>query len=140
MKQDISITTDAVIFAEEKEGLYVLVIKRKNEPYQGQWALPGGFLEENELLETGCLRELQEETGLKLEKVERVGVYDAIQRDPRGRTISVAFTTKLSKRKTIKGSDDAAEAKWMLLKEVEEIAFDHGQIIEESLEKLQMSL
>lgn len=140
MKQDISITTDAVIFAEEKEGLYVLVIKRKNEPYQGQWALPGGFLEEDELLETGCLRELQEETGLKLEKVERVGVYDAIQRDPRGRTISVAFTTKLSKRKTIKGSDDAAEAKWMLLKEVEEIAFDHGQIIEESLEKLQMSL
>lgn len=140
MKQDISITTDAVIFAEEKEGLYVLVIKRKNEPYQGQWALPGGFLEENELLETGCLRELQEETGLKLEKVERVGVYDAIQRDPRGRTISVAFTTKLSKRKAIKGSDDAAETKWMLLKEVEEIAFDHGQIIEESLEKLQMSL
>ena len=140
MKQDISITTDAVIFAEEKEGLYVLVIKRKNEPYQGQWALPGGFLEEDELLETGCLRELQEETGLKLDKVERVGVYDAIQRDPRGRTISVAFTTKLSKRKTIKGSDDAAEAKWMLLKEVEEIAFDHGQIIEESLEKLQMSL
>ncbi|MAN27185.1 MULTISPECIES: NUDIX domain-containing protein [Mesonia] len=140
MKQDISITTDAVIFAEEKEGLYVLLIKRKNEPYQGQWALPGGFLEEDELLETGCLRELQEETGLKLDKVERVGVYDAIQRDPRGRTISVAFTTKLSKRKTIKGSDDAAEAKWMLLKEVEEIAFDHGQIIEESLEKLQMSL
>ena len=140
MKQDIAITTDAVIFAEEKEGLYVLLIKRKNEPYQGQWALPGGFLEEDELLETGCLRELQEETGLKLDKVERVGVYDAIQRDPRGRTISVAFTTKLSKRKTIKGSDDAAEAKWMLLKEVEEIAFDHGQIIEESLEKLQMSL
>ncbi len=140
MKQDIAITTDAVIFAEEKGALYLLLIKRKNEPYQGQWALPGGFLEEDELLKTGCLRELQEETGLELEHVERVGIYDAIQRDPRGRTLSVAFTTKLSQREPIKGSDDAAEAKWVLLKDVEEIAFDHGQIIEEALEKLQISL
>lgn len=140
MKQEIAITTDAVIFAEEKGALYLLLIKRKNEPYQGQWALPGGFLEEDELLKTGCLRELKEETGLKLDDLKRVGIYDAIQRDPRGRTLSVAFTAKLPQREPIKGSDDAVEAKWVLLKDLEKIAFDHEKIIEEALEKLQITL
>lgn len=139
MKQDLAITVDAVVFAEENNELYILVIKRKNDPYQGKWALPGGFLEEDELLHTGCLRELEEETGLQLKQMQQVGIYDEINRDPRGRTLSVAFTTKLQLRKEIKGNDDAAEAKWILVNELTEVAFDHQQIINDALEKLQIT-
>jgi len=139
MKQDLAITVDAVVFAEENEHLYLLVIKRKNDPFQGKWALPGGFLEEDELLHIGCLRELEEETGLQLKEIQQVGIYDEIDRDPRGRTLSIAFTTKLEQRKEIKGSDDAEEAQWVLLDELTELAFDHHKIINDALEKLQIT-
>ncbi|MBW2960720.1 NUDIX domain-containing protein [Mesonia aestuariivivens] len=140
MRQDLAVTVDAVIFLEENNALYLLVIKRKNQPFQGHWALPGGFLEEDELLQTGCLRELEEETGLQLQQLEKVGIYDAINRDPRGRTLSVAFTAKLQERKQICANDDADEAKWILLKDIEEMAFDHHQIIQDAIKKLQIAL
>lgn len=135
MKQTISLTTDAVIFAYEKERMYLLLIKRKNEPFKNQWALPGGFLEKEELLEEGCQRELKEETGLEIEKLHPVGIYDAIDRDPRGRTISVAFWAVLKKREALKAADDALEADWIALEKVENPAFDHEKIIADALKK-----
>lgn len=134
MKQKIAITTDAVIFSTLNNEKIVLLIKRKNNPFQGKWALPGGFLEENETLENGCKRELEEETGLKLSDLNQVGIYDAIGRDPRGRTLSVAFTKTIQKPEKVKGNDDAAEAKWIPLKELDNLAFDHRQIIADALE------
>lgn len=126
----ISLTTDAVIFYQAEESLKVLLIKRKNEPFQGKWALPGGFLEADETLEEGCRRELQEETGLEVgNQLIQVGTYDAIDRDPRGRTISVAYTFLLPKKEKIKAADDAAEAHWKNAEDLPELAFDHYQII-----------
>ncbi|MDR6302127.1 NUDIX hydrolase [Mesonia maritima] len=139
MKQEIAITVDAVIFAEENNELFLLMIKRKNEPFKNEWALPGGFLEKDELLKTGCLRELKEETGLALTEIQQVGIYDKIDRDPRGRTLSVAFTAKLQQKKEVKGNDDAEEAEWVSLKEIKKTAFDHNLIISDAKKKLQIT-
>lgn len=133
MSQSIAITVDAVIFTRHERQTYVLLIKRKNEPFKGKWALPGGFLEEKESLLKGALRELEEETGLGLKKIARLGVFDKPDRDPRGRTISVAYTQQLSGLKDIKGADDAEEAHWIPLDDIENLAFDHETIINEAL-------
>lgn len=140
MKQDIAITTDAVIFLKQKDTYAILLIKRGNEPYKNSWALPGGFLEENELLKTGCKRELEEETRIKVEKLTQVGVYDAINRDPRGRTLSVAFTSVITKKQLPKAADDAAEAHWIALPIKEKLAFDHEKIINNALKVLSIPL
>ena len=79
-----ALTVDALIL--KKETAEVLLIQRGQEPFKDQWALPGGFVDMDELLETACLRELEEETGLKLDKLSQFKTYDAIDRDPRGRT------------------------------------------------------
>ena len=132
MSQSIAITVDAVIFTKHKQQQHILLIKRKNEPYKGHWALPGGFLEQDETLQNGAIRELEEETGLGLKKLVRLGVFDEPDHDPRGRTISVAFTGQLSGLKKIKGADDAAKAEWVSVDTILELAFDHRKIIEEA--------
>ncbi|PZD79324.1 NUDIX hydrolase [Mesonia sp. K7] len=140
MKQNIAITTDAVVFAQENNEIFLLVIQRRNPPDQGKWALPGGFLEENELLVEGCLRELKEETGLVLSKIEKVGIYDAVYRDPRGRTITVAYTSLLQERLPIEANDDAAQTEWVSVNNLKSLAFDHSEIIEDALKKMNIIL
>jgi len=140
MQQNIALTVDAVIFTEENNVFYILLIKRKNEPFKGKWALPGGFLEEGEVLEKGCSRELQEETGLQLKGLQQVGVYDAVNRDPRGRTISVAFAKIIPKKINVEGNDDAAEASWVEVKQLKELAFDHSVIVNDAINKFGISL
>lgn len=125
----IALTTDAVIFTEKNAETFILLVQRKNEPHKAKWALPGGFLEENETLKNGCRRELKEETGLVVNALEQVGIYDAIGRDPRGRIISVAFTAKLEDMPLVNGSDDAADAQWRKLEKGADLAFDHDRII-----------
>lgn len=134
----ISITTDAVIFSLLAGRLAVLLIQRANEPYKNSWALPGGFLEAEESLEEGCRRELKEETGLEIGSLKQVGIYDQTDRDPRGRTITVAFTTKIDKPKIVVGADDAKEARWILIDELDNLAFDHLKIIEHALKVLSL--
>lgn len=126
-----ALTVDAIIYAKEKESIFVLLIQRGNEPFKNKWALPGGFVNMDELLETACRRELQEETGLKVDKMDQFKAYDAIDRDPRHRTISVVFSAEISEKQEVKGGDDAAHAKWFSLSELPELAFDHQQILEE---------
>ncbi len=136
MKQKIAITTDAVIFMKEQEQVFILLIKRGNDPFKNQWALPGGFVEEKELLHQACLRELKEETGIEVANLTKIGIYDAIERDPRGRTLSVAFGGILEDKPKPKGADDAAEAHWVELPLKENLAFDHAKIIEDAIKKL----
>ncbi len=140
MKQEISITTDAVIFTEVEEQTFILLIKRGNDPFKNQWALPGGFVEEKELLHEACLRELEEETGIKAKNLSKIGVYDGINRDPRGRTLSIAFGGILQNKPKPKGADDAAEAHWIKLPIEEDLAFDHAQIIKDAINKLAIKL
>ncbi len=110
------------------EGNKVLLIRRGREPFLGKWAIPGGFLEENETLEECCVREAKEETNLEVKIVKLLGVYSNPSRDPR-KTVGAVFICKRVSGE-IKGGDDAAEAKWFPLDKLPEMAFDHREILE----------
>jgi 8-oxo-dGTP diphosphatase len=131
-KQNISVLVDAVIFFRKADIFKVLLIRRKNEPFQNQWALPGGFLEENETMEEGAKRELEEETGLKIKNLQQVGAFGNPGRDPRARTISIAFVGLIEVETVVKSNDDAIDAKWFSLNDLPEMAFDHNEIISEA--------
>lgn len=124
-----AVTVDAIVVANEKNKFYVLLVKRGLEPFKGMWALPGGFVNMDELLEDACKRELEEETGLKIDKMNQFKVFDAIERDPRHRTISVVFYSVIGERSEVKGGDDAAKANWFPVDELPELGFDHAHIL-----------
>lgn len=123
-----ALTTDCVVFS--KDGSAVL-IKRKNPPFQGKYALPGGFVDEDETVEEACVREAKEETNLQLKNLQLVGVYSAPGRDPRGRTVSAAFlaTADLSQ---LRAGGDAADVELVANWQEVELAFDHAQILRDA--------
>ena len=137
MRQKIAITLDAVIFKDLNSSARILLIKRKKDPFKNSWALPGGFLEETEELEEGAKRELLEETGLEIEDLKQLKTYGDLNRDPRGRTISIAFIGVVNKEVKIKAGDDAKEVNWFDLDELPDLAFDHSKIIEDAKNYLQ---
>ena len=140
-----ALTVDAIVFIRERipvladsknhngiiDETLVLLIRRGNEPFKNKWALPGGFIEMEELLEEACKRELLEETGIKLEKMTQFKTYDEVDRDPRHRTISVVFTAELDNRVEAEGGDDAVQADWFPLHNLPELAFDHEKILKD---------
>jgi len=128
-KQAISVTVDTVVFKKESEATLVLLIRRKNPPFQNKWALPGGFVEDHENLETAAKRELKEETGIELSSCEQLYTFGNVGRDPRGRTISVAYVGFSNKSDHPKAADDAKEAKWFEIENLPDLAFDHQEII-----------
>lgn len=134
-EQKIAVTVDCVVFTDHNEKLKVLLIRRGKDPFKDQWALPGGFLEVDESLEAGAKRELEEETGIGIDTVEQVGAFGAVDRDPRGRTISIAFWGLLSSPSSTQAADDAAAAQWFNTAELPQLAFDHGLILKMALEK-----
>lgn len=137
-KQEIAVTVDSIVVCKAKEDFKVLLIQRKNDPYKNQWALPGGFVEENESLENAARRELAEETGLTLKTMQQIRAFGKPNRDPRMRTISIAFLGKITEEKYLRPADDAIAAKWVSFKKLAdlELAFDHANIIEEAKKHL----
>mgnify|MGYP002769283596 FL=1 len=132
-----AITADCIVFGyDPNKTLRVLLVKRRNEPYKDCWAFPGGFMEIDEDLETCARREVMEETGMALGEVFQFRSYSAVDRDPRERVITVvhfAFEAPAE----VKGSDDAAEARWFDIDNLPELAFDHRTIIHELFEFLE---
>lgn len=134
---------DMVVFAHYDQPLYtsILLIQRRWEPWKHAWALPGGEVEPAETGEQAARRELEEETGIALDPagqpVKFVGLYDAPDRDPRGRVISVAFRSELDSRVVPTARDDAEQAEWVPLSEVwsgrVSLAFDHLQIVRDAI-------
>ncbi len=123
------IMVDVVVPSEEG---HVLLIRRGTDPYEGYWALPGGFVEVGETLEAAAVREAEEETGLKVEIERLVGVYSDPNRDPRGHNVSCAFLARAGEGE-LSAATDAAEASFLDPSEVE-LAFDHDKIIADALE------
>lgn len=123
-----AVTVDTILISKQNS---VLLIQRSDEPFKGKWALPGGFIELDESLETACHRELEEETGLKVKQLTQFKAYGAVDRDPRGRTISVIFYSFQDKEAIPMAGDDAANAQWFPLSQLPELAFDHQLIIDE---------
>ena len=136
------VTADAVVFAYFDGEAKILLIKRKNEPFKGQWAVPGGFVDMDEELETAAARELAEETGLVGVRLEQMHTFGECGRDPRGRQITVAFMGVASEGAgKIKAGDDAAEARWFDIDELpSDLAFDHDKMTAFAIKELKRKL
>lgn len=131
-----AVTTDCVIFGYDvTEGLSVLLVQRGLEPFLGRWAFPGGFMKIDEDADTGALRELLEETGLRPAAIEQFGTFTQVDRDPRERVITIAYFA-LVRKAEVQGGDDAAQARWFPVREVPPLAFDHDRILRVALGKL----
>ena len=143
-----ALTTDCAVFAKENNQWQILLIQRKHEPYKDHWALPGGFLDMDETVEQCVRRELKEETGIEVENVEQVLTASKVDRDPRGRVISVIFYSIFDKQKptgeaglpaetTVKAGDDASIAKWFNINALPELAFDHDELMKMILKRIE---
>lgn len=141
MENTIQLTVDAVVFGYESGNISVLLVKRKYKPYQGSWALPGGFVLENENLEQAVERELSEETGVKINYLEQLYTFGDLNRDPRGRVVSVTYFG-LVKPNAFKltASTDAQKAEWFNIQRLPKLAFDHKKIIKIAIERLQSKI
>jgi 8-oxo-dGTP diphosphatase len=113
----------------------VLLIERGHEPFKGCWAFPGGFMNMDETTEQCAIRELEEETGLKVNEVHQIGAYSKVDRDPRGRTVTVAYLAIVAAPMAVNGQDDAAKAQWFPLSALPELAFDHDEIMQDAIKK-----
>jgi len=125
-----SVSADIVVYSNESKS--ILLIKRMKDPFAECWALPGGFMDMDESADMAAIRELKEETGLVVDEVKQIGAYSAVDRDPRGRVVTVAFWAEASENAHVAAADDASDAKWFPLNALPELAFDHATIIEDA--------
>lgn len=130
-----AVTADSVVFCNGSDGLSVLLIERANDPFKGCWAFPGGFMDMEENAEDCAKRELMEETGMEVRSLEYLGTFSEVNRDPRGRTITIAYYAVVEKSDVI-GADDASQAKWFPIDSIPSLAFDHEEILRAALKVL----
>lgn len=132
-----AVTTDCVIFGFDGTDIFVLLIERGIEPFKGHWAFPGGFVNMDESAEEGAKRELLEETGIEEVYIEQLYTFSQVDRDPRGRVISVAYFALVRKSDyPVIAGDDAANAHWFKLSQSPPLAFDHDKILRVAKERL----
>ena len=128
-----AVTGDCIVITKE-ENAKVLLIQRGDEPYKGTWAFPGGFMNMDETTEECAIRELEEETDLKVNEIHQIGAYSKVDRDPRGRTVTVAYLAVIDNPMPVVGLDDAAKAEWWPLSALPQLAFDHDEIMKDAVE------
>ena len=121
------LTVDGVIICNSR----IVLVQRAHDPFKGRWALPGGFVDYDETVETAVMREVHEETALYTQIDRLVGVYSNPERDPRGHTVSVTFLLTVTSG-DIKAGDDAADARWFELDDLPSLAFDHTKIVRDA--------
>ena len=133
------VTVDIVLISSNGDDSEILLIERKNDPFSGSWALPGGFMDMEETTLAAAERELMEETGIKGLHLVMHGLRDDIHRDPRGRCLTVVFVCILEKEKPqANAGDDAKEVRWFPINALPQMAFDHSQIVEDVLQDYNM--
>ncbi len=132
-----AVTADIFIIKTIHNQHFVLLIERKYPPFEGMWALPGGFLEMDETLEAAALRELKEETGITGVHLEQFHTFSKVNRDPRHRTITTVFLGYAAEMALEpQAGDDASKARWFAMNEMPPLAFDHGEVVEMVKKKL----
>lgn len=134
-----ALTVDAAVFRKNGDAFQLLLIQRGKPPFKGKWALPGGFVDMDETLEHAISRELEEETSLRKLNLHQLHAFSTPGRDPRGHTISVVFWGIAAGEQAAKAGDDASDARWFSLTELPDLAFDHHDIVEIAITKLQVS-
>jgi len=133
-----ALTVDVALFCARPEGLGVLLIRRGREPFKGAWALPGGFVDQDEDLSAAASRELLEETGLEAELGPQLGAYGAPGRDPRGHTVSVVYLAwSAGGAVPVQGRDDAVEATWHDARKPPRLGFDHARVLRDAVAELE---
>jgi 8-oxo-dGTP diphosphatase len=133
----ISVAVDIVVFTIKNGDLKVLLIRRKNDPFKGNYALPGGFVEQDENLEDAAARELEEETNVKGIFLKQLHAWGDIGRDPRGRIVSISFMALIDSDKfNLISTSDAEAAAWSSIYSLPKLAFDHKKVIEDALSEL----
>ena len=128
-----AVTADCIVITRDSEPK-VLLIQRGGEPFKGGWAFPGGFMNMDETTEQCAIRELKEETGLQISNIQQIGAYSKVDRDPRGRTVTVAYLAVIDNPMPVVGLDDAAKAEWWPLSALPQLAFDHDEIMKDAVE------
>lgn len=142
----VAVTVDLVVLTVREDQLHVLTVRRGEEPYAGEWALPGGFVHPDEGLRAAAERELHEETGLAAERfhLEQLASYGDPDRDPRMRTVTVAHVALAADLPAPTAGSDAAEASWQpvgaLLERADSLAFDHTTILRDGVERARAKL
>ncbi len=131
-----ALTVDAVIFKKAHNETMLLLIQRDQPPFEGQWALPGGFVDMDETLDHAIQRELMEETGLANIYLEQFRTFGDLNRDPRGRTVSVVFYGFAETDAHAVAGDDARNVDWFPLPSLPQLAFDHNLVITTAIEYL----
>src|SRR5258708_5181040 len=136
-----SVTVDVVMMSVRQGDLQVLLIKRRAWPYEGMWAIPGGFVNPDESLETAAKRELREETALEDVYLEQLYTFGDPGRDPRTRVITVVYFALLdSERLQVRAADDAVDVGWFPVSNLPSLAFDHEKILHYPLSRLRGKL
>jgi len=128
-----AVTADCIVITREAEP-NVLLIQRGNPPFKGAWAFPGGFMNIDETTKQCAIRELEEETGMIVSELKQIGAYSKVDRDPRGRTITIAYLAIIDAPLEVKGQDDAANAQWFPLSALPQLAFDHAEILNDAVD------
>ncbi len=131
-----AIAVDMIIFTMGDDDLQVLLVQRRGQPFAGQWAFPGGFVDPDESLDAAAVRELREETAVSDIYLEQLYTFGEPQRDPRGRVISVAYFALVRQPPAVTSGDDAADAQWFPLQALPPLAFDHATILDYALERV----
>jgi 8-oxo-dGTP diphosphatase len=135
-----AITVDVVIFTLRDDDLQVLLIQRKIPPFEGRWAIPGGFVEAGESLEVAARRELLEETGVRNVYLEQLYTFGDPKRDPRGRVVTVAYLALVPAPLAVRAGSDASDAQWWSVAHLPKLAFDHTRILQYALQRLRYKL
>jgi 8-oxo-dGTP diphosphatase len=125
-----------VVWKSQGQTPRILLIERKNDPFKGNWALPGGFVDMDEDLEHAALRELEEETGISLIKMMQFAAYGQPGRDPRGRNISIVYYHVADTELDAHAGDDAAQTQWFDIDKLPALAFDHEKIIRDFIKAI----
>ncbi len=141
-KPHINLSVDAVVFGyDSQSGLSILLIKRKIKPFKDDWAIPGGLVQENENLEKAVHRELQEETGIKVNYLEQLYTFGDLNRDPRNRVVTVAYYGLVRQSNfELHAATDAADARWFTINQLPKLAFDHNKIINLAISRLRAKI
>ena len=135
-----AVTVDVVIVALRDNELHVLLIKRETEPYRGKWALPGGFVNIDEALDAAARRKLAEETGVSHVYLEQLYTFGELDRDPRGRVISIAYIALVPTPLAVHGGSDTGDAQWWPLNAMPLLAFDHSDIVQYAVTRLRYKI